>query len=95
MSIDDFLKIVLILSISFAIAGIAYQIMRLLNKLTEVTDKLKKPIDNVTQVTGYALEDYTSVRGVVYGIAHFVKGKFLGKFFKTSEKDDSPKQVEK
>ncbi len=65
LSIDDLLKVVLIFAVAFAIVGISYELMKLIGKLTQVLEDLRHPINNASELTDYALEDYVDARSVV------------------------------
>lgn len=74
ISVDDFLKIILVISIAFAIVGIAFEIMRLLGKVTSLMEEVRKPIQNASTLTDYALEDYNEVRGYIKSIGNIING---------------------
>lgn len=69
ISVDEILKIILVLAISFAIAGIAYQIMRLLSKLTSMIEEARPPIKNIGTLSDYLLQDYSDIRRYVKSFA--------------------------
>jgi len=87
MNIDDFVKILLALSISFAIVAVAFQFARLLGKFSKIVEDARKPLKNVTEVTDLALEDYKNVRKAVYSVKNVVSsGKEMFNFVKKLKK---------
>ena len=94
ISVDDFLKIILVISIAFAIVGIAFQIMRLLSKATSIMEEPKKPITNISTLSDYLIEDYSDVRkyiksagSVITGAGEIVSSINFFKFFKRKKKE--------
>lgn len=65
MSVDDIVKLLLAGSFSFAVIGISYALMRLIQKGTEVVEDVRKPIQNVGELSDLALEDYKNIRGII------------------------------
>jgi len=65
MSVDDFVKIILAVSVAFAIAGISFQIMRLLDKMTDLLKEASNPVKNISTLSDYLLEDYNEIRKVL------------------------------
>lgn len=65
MSVDDIVKLMLTASITFAIAGLAWQLMRLLASVTSSIQDLRKSIQNVGKATDQFLEDYQAVHEMI------------------------------
>ncbi|MEI7579598.1 MAG: hypothetical protein WCJ58_06245 [bacterium] len=61
MNIDDFVKIILAVSLSFAIVGIAFQVMRLISKVTDNMKELSFSIHNLNKFTERFIEDYDHI----------------------------------
>lgn len=94
INLDDFLKLVLVLSISFAIVGISYQIMRLFSKFTTILEDLRNPIKNINELSDSLLQDYKDVRGylksfggVVSNLNKLMSSLGFLSFFKNKSKD--------
>jgi hypothetical protein len=73
MTVDDFLKIILILAIVFAIAGISFQIMRLLSKFTDILEDSRHSIANVNKLSDMALEDYEIIRNIIRDLSQSIE----------------------
>lgn len=65
ISIDDLLKLILVMSIAFAIVGISYELMKLIHKVVQILEDLRHPINNASELTDYVLEDYLDARNLV------------------------------
>jgi hypothetical protein len=65
MNIDDFVKILLAVSISFAIIGVSYQIMKLIGKLSNNLDEVNHSVGNLNKFSEKLLEDYDFISGEV------------------------------
>lgn len=92
-SVDDFVKIVLALSCAFALIGISYALVRVLNKLTSTIEDVRRPIQNIGEVTDMAVTDYKGVRGMVsniFGLTPMFKSfkKFSSLLSSRTSKDD-------
>lgn len=94
INLDDFLKLILVLSISFAIVGISYQIMRLFSKFTTILEDLRNPIKNINELSDSLLQDYKDARGylksfggVVANINKIFNSLSFLSFFKNKSKD--------
>lgn len=96
ISVDDFLKIVLVLSICFAIVGIAYQIMRLLSKVTSMVEEVRPPIRNISTLSDYLLQDYSELRGYVKSVGNIANNLsgILGSLNKIIPKRSSSKNTD-
>ncbi len=95
---DDFVKIILAVSCSLALVGIAFAIVRLLNKVTATIEDARKPIQNIGEVSDLALDDYKHVRGFVsnsLGVFSFIKNLTSGYSKKPSKvEEEDPEDVE-
>ncbi len=69
MTVDDFVKIILVLSVAIAIVGIALQLMRVLGGVADNLQDLRKAVQNVGKITDMAVEDYGKLRGLVTTLA--------------------------
>ena len=69
VSIDDFVKIVLVVSVAFAIVGLSLQLMRMISKLTEALEDSRKALKNFNNLSALALEDYVDARSAVKNVA--------------------------
>lgn len=96
MSVDEAVKLILAISFAFAVIGIAYSLIKLILKVTDVVEDARKPVQNVGSLSDMLLEDYDRVRGVIdiiedVGLA--IKNIFsdpvniLSKIFKSKNKD--------
>ena len=74
MNVDDIVKLLLAISVAFAIIGISYALIRFILKLTDTVEDVRKPIQNIGQLSDLALEDYKSIRGVIATVAKISKG---------------------
>jgi hypothetical protein len=89
-NVDDFVKVVLALSCSFALVGIAYAIIKTLNKVTETIEDARKPIQNIGEVSEMAVDDYKGVRSMVtniFGFTSFFKN-LSSKFNQSQSEED-------
>lgn len=80
MSVDEITKLILVLSVSFAIVGIAFQFMRLIGKLTDSLQDLRKAIQNISKASDMILDDYTEIRVVLHKVLDIANNitSFLG-----------------
>jgi hypothetical protein len=65
-SVDEIIKLLLGISLSFAIFGIALQIMRLIGKVTDSIQDVRGALKNTSTLTDYILEDYIEIRKAGY-----------------------------
>ncbi|MBL8015452.1 MAG: hypothetical protein JNK26_04685 [Candidatus Doudnabacteria bacterium] len=72
MNVDDFVKILLAVSVAFAIVGIAFQIMRLIGKTADSVQDFRKTIQNVSSASDLMLEDYKKVRGLLTDVLDII-----------------------
>lgn len=97
ISVDDFLKIILILSIAFAIVGISFQIMSFFSKLTKILEEIRVPVKNISKVSDFALEDYSEIRVHIKSIGNIFNNinkfmpslSFFNLFKKTTKEKES------
>jgi hypothetical protein len=75
-SVDEIIKLLLGISLSFAIFGIALQIMRLIGKVTDSIQDVRGALKNTSTLTDYILEDYVEIRKAGYDFADKV-GAFI------------------
>lgn len=73
MNVDDFVKITLALSVAFSLVGISFQIMRLIGKLADSLQDLRKAIQNISNMSDMVLEDYMEVRTILRAVIDLVK----------------------
>lgn len=97
MNIDDFVKLMLTLSFSFAIIGISYALIRIVLKASDIVEELKKPVQNIGELSDLTLEDYKSIRGIIRTVANLADGingflegplKIVNKFKKAQNKNE-------
>ena len=62
MNVDDIVKLMLALAISVSLVGISYQIMRLIGKLADSIQDLRRAVQNVSSASDMILEDYGEIR---------------------------------
>jgi hypothetical protein len=74
VSIDDFLKIILTVSVSFGVFGISLQIMRLLSKVVDILELLKHPIENLSELSDSIVEDYNDIRNYLQMFKSAISG---------------------
>ncbi len=89
-NVDDFVKIILALSCSFALVGIAYAFIKVLNKVTSTIEDARKPIQNIGEVSDLAVKDYKGVRSLVtniFGFTSFFKS-FSSKLKSTPSEEE-------
>lgn len=72
MSVDDLVKLMLAAAVAFAIAGIAFQLMRLIGKLADSLQDLRRTWKNVSKVSDLAVEDYMSLRNGIRNITGII-----------------------
>ncbi len=65
MSVDEAVKLILAISFAFAIVGIAYSLIKLILKVSDVVEDTRKPVQNIGNLSDMLLEDYDRVRGVI------------------------------
>lgn len=76
MDINQLIQFILAISVSIAIIAISLQIAVLLGSITGLIKDFRKPVQDVGQVTGLAVEDYKAVRNMIYSFKNafsFVK----------------------
>ncbi len=72
LNVDDLLKILLVGSISFSIAGISIQIMRLLGTTNSIMQDSRKIITEVNEILKSVKDDYKGIMLRVNGILDMV-----------------------
>jgi hypothetical protein len=102
LTVDDFVKLILVISVSFAIVIVAWQVARLLGAVTANLQDMRKILQNAGQLSDTMLQDYNrlrefvgSIKGVFsgFGVVKEVVEKFTGllNFGRSSEKaENSP-----
>jgi hypothetical protein len=85
MTVDELLKIVVVVGVTFSIVGISWQIMRLISKLADTVQDTRRVVQNVGEVSDLAVEDYKSVRGIVKSVGNIGAAfegitKLMGRF---------------
>jgi hypothetical protein len=68
MSVDEIVKLMLAVAVSFAIIGIAWQLMRVIGKLADSIQDLRRTFQNVSKVSDMAVEDYETIRGGIKNV---------------------------
>lgn len=71
LTIDDIVKLLLAVSISFAIVVIAFQLMRLFGAVTSSIHDARQILQNVGLVSDMVVEDYNKIRKVIGIITNF------------------------
>ena len=107
MSVDDIVQLLLALALSFAVAGIAYQLMRLIGKLADTVQDMRKAVQNVSEASDMMLEDYSRIRKLLNTILSFVEdletnllgplrtvGKLSRRFSKNKANTDTKPEIE-
>lgn len=97
---DDVVKLILAISVSFAIVAISFQLMRLIGELASSIKDFRKAIQNFSKASDMVLEDYGRVRKVLQGVLDLFSGVqnmtkglsmvsgFLGNFRNNEEEDE-------
>jgi len=75
MDISDITKLILVLGLTFAIVGIAYQLMRLISAVTDNLRDLRMTVKNIGVITDELIEDQKLLKE---GVKSFVN---VGKKF--------------
>ncbi len=65
MVVDDIIKLLLAISVSISLVGISWQIARLIGKVADSLQDLRKALQNISTATDLFLEDYNDVRKVL------------------------------
>ncbi|MCA9379130.1 hypothetical protein KC640_01755 [Candidatus Dojkabacteria bacterium] len=65
MNVDDIVKLALVFAVTFAIVGISYQIMRVIGKLADTIQDLRRAAQNISNASDMVLEDYGKIRGLL------------------------------
>lgn len=73
INIDDVTKLLLALSVAFAIVLLAWGLFKILNNLANSIGDFRKAIKNTSTLSDYLLEDYLKAREEVYAITRSVK----------------------
>lgn len=101
IEIDDFVKIILAVSITFAIVIISYSLARILFTIHTILKDIRTPIRNAGTVSDLMVEDYNTIRKFFYGlkdIANFFNflGRIKSRFGSVnSKKEDETKAEQK
>lgn len=73
MNVDDFVKILLASGVTVSLVGVSIQIMRLINKVVQTLDPIRKVAEDFGEVSGQTLEDYRSIREWVISLKGLFK----------------------
>lgn len=77
MTADDFAKLILVVSLAFALVGIAYQIMRLIGSMADNLSDLRKVTQTLGNLTEKFNDDYDfiseQVKNIVRSVSNFAK----------------------
>jgi len=105
-TVDDFVKIVLVLSIAFTLVGITIQIIRMLGGFVETVKLSNSILKNMTVIVEKFTSDYDflseKIKFIVETVSKFVSGvlgpitkvaSFVGSF--TKDKDKHNKKASK
>lgn len=68
MNIDDVIKLLLGLAVAFSLAGISFQIMRIISKATDMMQDLRKAVQNISTASDMMVEDYSEARKAIKGV---------------------------
>lgn len=74
MSVDEISKLLIIVALSFSIAGISYQLMRLIGSFADTVRDFRITVQNLGEVSTKLAEDYDFVSEQVKGFAGAVGG---------------------
>jgi hypothetical protein len=66
--VDDIVKLLLALAVTFSLAGISFQIMRLISKATDMMQDLRKAVQNISTASDMMVEDYSDARKAIKGM---------------------------
>jgi hypothetical protein len=73
ISVDDIVKLLLAVSVAFAIVIIAYQISKLISETRGLVHDTRKPVNNVGEASDLLLDDYKSVRRITNRAGQYVQ----------------------
>lgn len=65
ISVDDIVKLILVISVSFSIVIIAWQLARLIGAAVGLVNEIEETAKNVSEGSDMVLDDYRKVRGVL------------------------------
>ncbi len=65
ISVDDIVKLILVISVSFSLVVIAWQLARLIGAATGLVREIEETAKNVSEGSDMVLDDYRKLRGVV------------------------------
>src|SRR5262245_32039793 len=71
MSIDEVAKLIFIISISFAILMVGFQLARILGKTADILQDFRKSIRNIGNLSDQLVDDYKVVSAAVKAITDF------------------------
>jgi hypothetical protein len=66
MNVDDAVKLILAISFSVSMIAVSYQFMRLIGKLADSVQDLRKAIQNVSSASDLLVDDYARLRKVLH-----------------------------
>jgi len=66
MNVDDIVKLILAISVSVSILAVSYQLMRLLGKLADSVEDLRRAIQNVSSASDMVVDDYGRLRKILH-----------------------------
>ncbi len=73
MSVDDIVKLLLALAVSSSLVVISYEIARLIGKLADTVQDLRRAVQNVSTASDMVLEDYQQVRKILQTFTDIVE----------------------
>lgn len=62
MNVDDLVKLALAFAVTFSIVGISFQIMRVIGKMADTIQDLRRAAQNISSASDMVLEDYGKIR---------------------------------
>ena len=65
ITVDATVQLILAISVSFAIVVVSYNLARLIGTAVTLLQELRRPLQNVSEITDLAVDDYKRIRGVL------------------------------
>ena len=78
MSVDEIVKLMIFIGITFSMIGVSFQIMRILGKFADMLGDLRKTIQNLGDLSTQMVDDYkmlsVAIRAISGGLTNINSG---------------------
>lgn len=74
MTVDELIKLLLVLSVAISLLAISLQVARLVGSLASVIGELRRVTKNFGEISDMVTEDYNEIRGVIKSVIRLLTG---------------------